>query len=183
LKLMLHTSEQLQTELNIIRDDVYRCALEHGWWETERSFGELLALIHSEITEAIQHVNNGRRVHEVYTYEGKTEGVVVDLADVVIRALDIAGYYKFDLSLYDEIEEATGTDIHKDLLDLHSSVSNVLELARIHGQETNIVERSLAGLVKHTIKIADEWHLDLYNAVKNKAAYNWTRPYKHGKKF
>jgi NTP pyrophosphatase (non-canonical NTP hydrolase) len=45
-------------------------AKEHGWWDNPKSIGELLALIHSEVSEALEEHRNGYAPNETY-YSGK----------------------------------------------------------------------------------------------------------------
>lgn len=181
---MHQTANLFIDEIKVIKSDVYRCAVEHGWWETDRNFGELLALIHSEVTEAYQHVYHGVEVSTIYEKDGKQEGVVVDIADVVIRVLDIAGRYNFEVgNSFLKDYNVSGHDVVRDLLELHVTISCVLEASRTNGVRSEAVETLLDEVTAHCLEFAEAWHLDLYNAVKNKAAFNWTRPYKHGKLF
>ena len=79
--------------------EVHKNAVEHGWWEGgERNFGELIALCHSELSEALEESRKGKRVNETYYSEGgKMEGVPSELADVVIRIMDMCEHYGIDL--------------------------------------------------------------------------------------
>ena len=47
-------------------------AVKHGWWEKPKSMGELLALIHSEVSEALEEHRNGKTPNETY-YSGKVK--------------------------------------------------------------------------------------------------------------
>ncbi len=72
-----------------LQQEVHQTAKEHGWWEEPPSFPEIIALIHSEASEALEEYRNGHIPPETYYREdGKPEGIPSELADVVIRVLD-----------------------------------------------------------------------------------------------
>lgn len=74
--------------LNEYAQQIHKTAVEHGWWEDDRNFGEVCMLITSEVAEAFEEYRNGHLPDEIYLENGKPEGVPVELADVIIRCLD-----------------------------------------------------------------------------------------------
>lgn len=72
----------------------YENAAKHGFRHS--NFAEAIALIHSELSEALEEDRKGAPM-VYYAANGKPEGVAVELADAVIRICDLCGYLKIDL--------------------------------------------------------------------------------------
>lgn len=84
--------------LNELARDVHQTAVEHGFWIGGRSFGEQIALIHSEASEALE----ADRAGEPLTWEpedkpGKVNGAAGELVDVIIRCLDSLAFMDVDI--------------------------------------------------------------------------------------
>ncbi len=73
-------------------------ASSKGWEGDTRSFGDHIALFHSELSEALEEYRAGHPISETY-YEddGKPCGIPSELADTIIRIMDFAEFYDINL--------------------------------------------------------------------------------------
>lgn len=78
-------------------DAAHTTAVSKGWHDTTRSFGEVCALLHSEISEAFEEHRKGGHPTRVRWEQGKPEGIAIELADLVIRVFDLCGAEGIDL--------------------------------------------------------------------------------------
>ena len=84
--------------LNEISKEVYENSKKHGFWETKRDFGEIIALMHTELSEAFEEYRNGKDLNETYYEEcNKPCGIPSEFADVIIRICDFCGAHNIDL--------------------------------------------------------------------------------------
>jgi NTP pyrophosphatase (non-canonical NTP hydrolase) len=99
--------------INELVREAHENAIAKGWWEEPRSFGELIALCHSELSETLEDYRAGHKpdqmwyelkgaigalsANEQVTPEWKPCGIPSELADVVIRIFDMCGRYGIDL--------------------------------------------------------------------------------------
>jgi NTP pyrophosphatase (non-canonical NTP hydrolase) len=71
-----------------MQNDVHQTAVDKGWHEEERNDGEVLCLIHSEVSEALEALRAGNPPDDKIP---EFSGLEAELADVVIRIMDYAG--------------------------------------------------------------------------------------------
>ena len=81
-------------------DESQKSAREKGWWDDVRNDGELIALMHSELSEALEAMRN----------HGSQEDIAEELADCCIRIFDCCGARGIDL------QKAIGKKIKKNRL-------------------------------------------------------------------
>ncbi len=75
--------------INDLAEEVHEIAKSKGFWDAPRNMGEMIALMHSELSEAL----------EAYRDSNMTgpHGVAEEFADVIIRVLDTCSAYEFDM--------------------------------------------------------------------------------------
>ncbi|MBE6784160.1 MAG: hypothetical protein E7536_09145 [Ruminococcaceae bacterium] len=75
--------------------EIHQNAKAHGWWDEERSFGEIIALCHSELSEALEAYRNGETME--WNNNGKPDGMAVEMIDCVIRIFDYLAKENVDI--------------------------------------------------------------------------------------
>ncbi len=96
LSFPLYSNQDPNISLNELTRICHQDAVDKGFWDSERNKGELIALMHSELSEALEDLRDNKE--PLYLDEnGKPCGVLSELADTVIRIMDFCGHEKYDL--------------------------------------------------------------------------------------
>jgi len=75
--------------INDLAAEVHTIARSKGFWDEARNMGEMIALMHSELSEALE-------AHRDDNITGP-HSVSEEFADVIIRVLDTCAAYEFDM--------------------------------------------------------------------------------------
>jgi NTP pyrophosphatase (non-canonical NTP hydrolase) len=87
--------KMFKKEWNKISKKVYTNSVKHGFWDGERNEGEAIALIHSELSEALEALRQGNpSSNKIIEFDSVTE----ELADAIIRIMDFAEGKNFPLA-------------------------------------------------------------------------------------
>ena len=88
----------MENSISALCTRAYENSKKHGFWEQKKNFSEVIALMHTELSEAYEEYRNKKWYNETYYEEnGKPCGIPSELADVVIRVFDFCGGMDIDL--------------------------------------------------------------------------------------
>jgi NTP pyrophosphatase (non-canonical NTP hydrolase) len=90
-------------QLNELAMECYWTQIRHGFRNTPV---EDMALIASEVSEALEDIREGKPLHELTTKLGKPEGVPSEMADVIIRVLGFCAQHGIDIAAAVELKMA-----------------------------------------------------------------------------
>ena len=200
-----------KTNLNILRDKAYKTACEHGFHEQELSNEHCFCLVISELMEAVETDRKGKRAnvdrynkkiansricqgldpdipkergYEVAYNETIKGSIEEELADAVIRLLDLAGLRGISLELangdiddcIEDMAEACKAETFTESIYSISTLPVRYDGLYDFHTTVNDMVLSIFGLAKYL-------EIDLFWHIEQKMKYNKLRDKMHGKKY
>lgn len=183
-------------DLNKLKEEAYAIAKEHGWHDEEYSDEHFLMLIISEIAEAVQADRDGRRAgrnaFEKYELQGMDFsencgrhiiGTVEDeLADIMIRCLDLAGLRGVSLGLAKNMLASIKKEAFNTAPGCSFTESMYKICCIITCSEEEGLQATLCGIIVAIHFVCWCMGIEIGWFVEQKMKYNRIRPYKHGGK-
>lgn len=190
-------------EYDVLAKSIHEWSVSCGWWEQEsnRDWEELMILVSSEVAEALEEWRNGKLPSESYYVQDKRgfykpEGVPSELADVVIRILDVAAFYGLALDVrvhnlrsgaipLQEFNEEPATFAgYLNRINYWIALAGHLPIGftEINEQFKNLASAYLSRALFWVEVIADKHEFSILHEVEYKMSYNRTRERRHGGK-
>lgn len=189
-------------DFNALRDRAYKCACEHGFHDTELSNEHLLMLVITELSEAVEADRKGkiaqRRMfemncdtpqedpihHWIFCFDRFIKDSVPDeLADAVIRLLDLAGYKNIDIEDFteDDIDDLSESCNGESFTETIYAISTIP--IRYEYEYGYSLDKQLNSMLLAILGVAKYLDIDLLWHIEQKMRYNELRPAMHGKKY
>jgi len=195
-------------KLNELKNRAYKTACEHGFHEEELSDKHHLMLVITELSEAIEADRKNRFCSEeviemmcmLYPYQqNKTYrktlvlndyemwikgSVEEELADAVIRLLDLAGLRLFNLTVH-EVDIDFMSETYKN----EPFTESIFDICMMPVTAKGLYERRrstsdvISDMITAIFGLAKSKNIDLLWHIETKMRYNQNRPNKHGKKY
>lgn len=188
--------------LNELRNEAYSIAKANGWHEQEHNDEHCLMLIITEIAEAVQADRKDKHadVAKFKEWQGNSlplseetrirrfkedfesyikNSVEDELADVVIRCLDLAGVRGWDLQhVLDNVQEMNQFEedhVEQTFAETAFQICELIIMATNHECAVHVI-------IESVIEYCKEKGIEIGWFIEQKMKYNQFRSYKHGGK-
>ena len=189
-------------DLNKLAAEIHEAAVNKGFWSVEDAEEKHLAKMISELGEVVQADRAGI-MYEVEREGAKPEGVVAELADFVMMALDLA-VQKYSIHLLCNAfakeaqhlpfyaKERKDCNTPEDLIALYAEVpvyrfvaSNAanIHLMVAFVKRDDVYFESMGSFIHFLSLWCTGNGFDLFDVIRQKMAYNESRPALHGRKY
>jgi hypothetical protein len=181
--------------MSAMADEVLAWCEAKGWYDTPVSFGEAMALLHSEVAEATEawrvwgladatphfgepslDPNPGAPAVSAIA---KPEGVGSEFGDILIRWLDDSRRFGVDPDLKVNSLPKISSSFLENMNALHTLIS---QASQSFYENDFWWSRKHARIVAFLILLCAHYEIDLHAEYDRKMAYNRIRAYRHGGK-
>lgn len=191
---------QLITDWNTLRDNAHQTATRKGFWDDSPSDDHFLCLISSELMEAVNADRKDKygnlqemvAIYETQEQYGITEhwmghsfqvyfdvevkdSVGDELADAIIRIMDLAGKHNISLNGIVDAESKVSKD--------KRFTENIRTIEKYLCQDRYSLDEKLNYAKQEICRYAEILGIDIITHINLKMMYNETRIKLHGKKY
>lgn len=153
----------------------HKQAVDKGFWEQPLTFDMAMALIISEIAEALEAYRKRKVNPDWDKPEEIKESWECEIADAIIRIYDWCGRHGYEIETVDYIvpwEKSEGWNF----MHLFSTLASYWE------NEGNC-EYGMEKCLNFIVSYSQYHNIDIEKYIMWKLDYNLSRPFKHGKQF
>ena len=156
--------------INKYAKEIHKQTVARGWWDDpERCLFTVLQLINTEIAEATE----GDRSSLADAHLPHRSSAEVELADALIRLLDLAGYRKWK---YTPTQPSPRIQLYASLPMAHFFLTLGVGVLGLHiFLEKEKQNMAYSALVQDILYVVEREKYDLWGAVKEKLKYNQRR--------
>lgn len=168
--------------------EAHENAVKHGFWEQKHDIKHYLMLVITELAEAVQAYRKGRFFRREDYKDIIRHGISKDtafmltvkdtfedeMADACIRLMDLAGSMFTGCEFNDTIRFAFGFADHMEITEAIFNAVSFIECNKYVCADT---------LACYLIRLSEGLGIDIEWHIRQKMAYNASRPYLHGNKF
>jgi NTP pyrophosphatase (non-canonical NTP hydrolase) len=183
------STETAGKDLAAMTAEVQEHGRADGWYDSPVSFGEAMAYLHSEVSEAFEawriwglsDGTAGSAISPGGDPGAKPEGIGSEFADVLIRLLDCC--VRFGVDLEAEREEFAGAYGFRDSFPENMNTLHVLiaRASEVHALGEGPGEQ-FAGILSFLGACCVSYGIDLLAEYDRKMTWNRTNPHRHEKR-
>ena len=173
-------------DLNKLAAEIHEAAVKKGFWDVDDAEEKHLAKMISELGEVVQADRAGI-MYEVEHEGAKPEGVVAELADFVMMAMDMYVFVGIDINsvveimTFDEYCKGLGAEVSERPA---YSIVNLLVMALNAFIDSGAIAEIKGCVLVTTYGVCNcalAQGFDLWEIIRQKMAYNESRPALHGR--